>query len=119
MRQVLREHRVTWGKCIEFPALELGEIDAFLRLFGRAPLILWLQARTASALVALGQRGAFLDKHIYVASAGMLALLMLALARRYRLSIGVTSMLVSLLVTLPVRQRALRTILPWLSRRLY
>lgn len=119
LRALLNEHYARWVGNIDFPPLELAEIDAFLRALVDRPGVIWQQARAACLLVAQ-MRGARRPGHytytVGFVTAGALAV---ALTRRSRRTAGVVGVLVSLLLAKPLRQRTLKLALPWLSRRLY
>src|SRR5690349_10851501 len=100
------EHRASWGGRADFPALELGEIARFVDALERRPRAIWLRARAACALVRAARHGQKLGL-TGAASATGLALALLT-QRRGRLGLAA--------LAAPLRRRALRASLPWLSR---
>jgi hypothetical protein len=115
VRAVIRRHQAARGARGDFPALELAEVDAYLARLERDPLLCWRQARAACLVLrrmALRRRG---GRWIYAAGLG--AALALSLLRGGRLA-GTAGAMAALLLTPPLRRRALKAALPWLSRRL-
>ncbi|GAB4191090.1 MAG: hypothetical protein OHK0022_04530 [Roseiflexaceae bacterium] len=111
----LRQHRAAWGARADFPALELAEIELYLRRLERAPRRCWRQARTACVVLRRVRARQRRGRWIYAAGLG--AALAFGLARGGRVA-GAGAALASLLLAPPLRRRAMRAALPWLSRRL-
>ncbi|HEU4321703.1 MAG TPA: hypothetical protein VFS21_01005 [Roseiflexaceae bacterium] len=109
----LRQHRAEWGARSDFPALELAEVELYLRRLERAPRRCWRQARTAC--LVLRQVRARQRRGRWIYAAGLGAALAFGLARGGRLA-GASAALASLLLAPPLRRRALRATLPWLRR---
>ncbi len=109
VRETLDWYQSHWVDNADFPPLELQEIAAFLRTLDRAPGLVWCQARAACLLVGWrpGRR---------ISTAGLVAagVLAIALGRRSRRTAGIVGALAS-----PLRRRAIKLALPWLSRRFY
>lgn len=115
VRALLRRHRAARGDRTDFPALELAEADAYLARLERAPLRCWRQARAACLLLRRLTQRRRGGRWIYAAGLG--AALAVSLLRGGRLA-GIAGAVAALLLTPPLRRRALRAALPWLSRRL-
>lgn len=118
LRMAIRSHRIAWEGRTDFPALELDEVTAFLRVLPRAEGGFWLRARAANALVERLRTGTFPKRSIYTAGVLAAAGLGLALLRRRsrRTALGA---LASGLLASRFRHRAFGRALPWLSRRYY
>lgn len=123
-RTVLHAHHDTWAGNRDFPPLELDEIDHLLQRIAAAPERIWPLARAATLIVTEAQRAAALPAGSHRAGAlvvGVVATsaLTLALLRHRPGTLGVAG-LIATLITLPqLRQRAVKALLPWLSRETY
>ncbi len=109
----LRHHRAEWGARADFPALELAEVELYLRWLQRSPRRCWRQARAACLVLRRVQARRSRGRWIYAAGLG--AALAFGLARGGRAA-GAGAALASLLLVPPLRRRALRATLPWLRR---
>lgn len=132
VRAALAEHRALWGGRADFPALELDEVEAYLRRLERAPWALWRQARLAGLIVrglpARGEPGSETQplgaggrsRHVLelrALGAGALALAALGAWRSPRARHALAGAAAAALVAAPLARPALRAALPWLSRR--
>jgi hypothetical protein len=118
VRAAIRAHRIAWEGRSDFPALELDEVTAFLRVLPRAAGGFWVRARAAGVIVERLRNGTFPKRSIYTAGALAAVGLGLALARRRsrRTALGA---LASGFLASRFRRRAFGKALPWLSRRYY
>lgn len=114
---VLAEHRAAWGGRADFPALELDEVEAYLRQLARDPGSLWLAARLAGALARRFVRGEL--PHLPTLGAGALGLALLGAMGSARARPVLLGLLAAGLVAAPLRRPVMRATLPWLSRRCY
>jgi hypothetical protein len=119
VRAVLRAHRAAWSGNQDLPPLELGEMDAFLARLERAPGLVWRQAGMACLAVRRLRGGQHSTRHVYAAGMGAATLLLALLMRKSRRTAGIAGALASGLMAGPVRRRALRVAVPFLSRRLF
>lgn len=117
VRTVIRQHHAAWANNPEFPPLEIAEIDAFLQALERQPGALWLRTRIASLLVERLKTGQRLGRQVRTGGLIAMAVLVFLLFYEGRPRAGATGALASLLLVLPLRQRAIKLLLPWFSRR--
>jgi hypothetical protein len=119
VRETLRMHRAAWGANRDLPALELDEVEAFLNLLERAPAVVWRQARLACVVVRRLRAGKLSERHVYAAGMGAATLLLALLARKSRRGAGIAGALATGLLVAPVRRRAIKAAVPWVSKRLF
>jgi hypothetical protein len=119
LRSVLDRHRAAWQGNADLPALELDEIEAFIRAVELTPRRLWLQARGTYWLVDRLQLRSPSKRHMRTIGIGAAALLTFVLWVGGRHSASVAGALASCLLAAPLRQRLLHFLLPRLSRRIY
>jgi hypothetical protein len=116
-RAMLRAHREQWDGRRDFPALELDEVERFLRRLEAGGE--WVMARSMSLLVGyLLRSGASRRTLRSVGAAALLAALAGAVASR-RGGIALAAGLVGIALAGRLREPALRRALPWLSRRYF
>lgn len=119
VRAVLQHYRATWGNNENLPPLELDEIETFLNVFERHPRMLWVRARATCVLVQ------HLRSTASSASSGqslwviglVAALVLLPLLSRKPRTAGGIGVALSVLLSSPLRQRTMRSLVPMLSRR--
>lgn len=119
VRAVLARHQEQWRADADFPALELAEIEAFLRALERTPRRIWLQARMACRLVARLRDPQPLSSHNHATSLVAVSAVLIALTRRRHHGTVFIGALASVLLAVVLRRRAIQIGLPWLSRRFY
>lgn len=94
LRTTINAHQAHWGNRSDFPALELAELQQFVGALEEHPRRTWLQIRSTVTLVrSLRER------------------------RTPGGALGLAGLGAGLLLTPPIRRRALQHALPWLSRR--
>lgn len=113
----LAAHRASWGGRSDFPALELEEVEAYLRSFAQNPAALWRPARLASLLVRRAMRQRRASRDLRILGAGALGLLALGAWRNARARPALAGVLAAGLLAGSLGRPALRSALPWLSRR--
>lgn len=116
----LRHHQHVWGNHPDFPPLELEEVEGFLQMVQHSPGTLWVQTRAACVLVRRFRGGLQTRKHPLPLSKMVAAtLLLVAVFSRGRQRMQVASIVLSLFLASPLRQRTLHALLPWANRRFY
>lgn len=115
VRSALAAHQVIWGSRADFPALELDELAQFVDALERHPRLIWLQARTACAMVRAIRHSRSLG---YIGVAGATGLVLALLTHR-RGRLGLAGLLAGLALVAPLRRQAIHTSLPWLNHHLH
>ena len=122
---MLQAYRRRWAGNTAYPPLLLDEVESFLTALERAPWAIWPLARLSALIIAQALRSSELPRRRllsptrrYAIAAGA-ALLAAELLRRRPGALSLAGIVASLLLASPLRQRAIRAALPWVSRRAY
>lgn len=118
VRTVLARHHAKWRNRADLPALELAEIDTYLKALERQPRRFWLQARVAAAVVRQA-RGNTLRRRAYATVLLAAVLVGFGLARKGAWRPGTAVATLSMLLVPLISRHVMPAALPWLNRRYY
>lgn len=117
VRQVIAQHQAAWAGNTDLPPLEGEEIATFLHSLERHPKMFWARARLACMLVDRLQTRQRRGRQRHPGRMIAMAVLVCMLFYEDRPRAGIAGAVASLLFIPPLRQRAVRLLLPWLNRR--
>lgn len=117
--RALAEHRGAWGGRRDFTALELDEIERYLRALAERPELLWVQARAAALVARRARAERRTGPLLAPAAAAALSLAVLGAWRSGKAPALAAGALAAWIVARQLRQPALRVALPWLCRRAF
>jgi hypothetical protein len=117
VRQVIAQHQAAWAGNADLPPLEVEEIATFLHSLERHPKMFWARARLACMLVDRLQTRQRRGRQRHPGRMIAMAVLVCMLFYEDRPRAGIAGAVASLLFIPPLRQRAVRLLLPWLNRR--
>ncbi|NJN17195.1 MAG: hypothetical protein HC822_13420 [Oscillochloris sp.] len=114
LRTAVAQHQATWGARSDFPALELSEVRQLLDRLERNAGRVKFRLTAAGRLVELLRH----NRHIGIAGVVGVAALTLGLLARSPARLSFAGLLAGIMLTPPIRRRALRSALPWIGREL-
>lgn len=117
VRTQIATHRATWENRADLPPLELDEVDIFLDRLECRPGLIWWRARAACLLIDRLRAGHEVNHHIRTRGMIAAALLTFFLIFQGHPRVGIAGALAAVVFVTPLRQRAIRVVLPRLSRR--